>query len=66
MGKLQFFTPLLNRRGFLGRCVLFSAGAAVFGLSGEAERKPVEPETAGFVLINGWVLPAEHFRKAHA
>lgn len=66
MGKLQFCTPLFNRRGFLGRCVLLGVGGAVFGFSGEAARTPVEAATAGFVLINGWVLPAEHFRKAHA
>ncbi|TDF84117.1 hypothetical protein E1573_10275 [Pseudomonas sp. H9] len=66
MGKLQFCTPLLGRRGFLGRCVLLSVGGAVFGLSGEAARKPAAPEPAGFVMINGWVLPTEHFRKAQA
>lgn len=60
MGKLQFCTPLLGRRGFIRNCVLFSAGVAVFGGSAQAARKP-EP-TGRFVIINGWVLPVGYFQ----
>ncbi|MBO9551381.1 hypothetical protein BGP84_11940 [Pseudomonas putida] len=64
MGKLQFCTPLLGRRGFLRNCVLLSAGAAVFGVcvnaNANAARKP-EPK-GGFVIINGWVLPVGYFQ----
>jgi len=60
MGKLQFCTPLLGRRGFIRNCVLLSAGAALFGVSANAARKP-EPK-GGFVVINGWVLPVGYFQ----
>ncbi|MQG92167.1 hypothetical protein [Pseudomonas sp. MN1F] len=66
MGKLQFCTPLLGRRGFVRSCVLLSAGAAVFGVcaNANASRKP-EPK-GGFVIINGWVLPVGYFQDARS
>lgn len=64
MGKLQFCTPLLGRRGFLGGCVVLGVGGALFGFSAGVARKPAEK--TGFVVINGWVLPSEYFRNAQA
>ncbi|MFJ4349127.1 twin-arginine translocation signal domain-containing protein [Pseudomonas sp. NPDC089401] len=64
MGKLTFFTPLLDRRGFLRNCVLLGAGAAAFGAGLQASRPPAEP--GGFVVINGWVLPSQYFRNGQA
>jgi len=64
MGKLQFLTRQLGRRGFLRNCVLLSAGAAVFGVGASVPRKPaVKGE---FVVINGWVLPSEYFKDGRA
>ncbi|BBR55796.1 Uncharacterised protein [Pseudomonas putida] len=62
MGKHDSVSPLLGRRGFLKGCAVLGAGGLVFGLSGTATRKVTQ--TGGFVVINGWVLPAEYFRKA--
>jgi len=60
MGKLQFCTPLLGRRGFIRNCVLLGAGAAVFGVSANTARKAAPK--GGFVVINGWVLPVGYFQ----
>jgi len=62
MGKRDSVSPLLGRRGFLQGCAVLGVGGLVFGLSGSATGKAAK--TGGFVVINGWVLPAEHFRKA--
>jgi hypothetical protein len=39
-------------------------GGPLFGFSAEVVRKPAEK--TGFVVINGWVLPSEYFRKEPA
>lgn len=64
MGKLQFCTPLLGRRGFIRNSVLLSAGVAVFGVGADANANAVrKPEAkGGFVIINGWVLPVGYFQ----
>ncbi|NIF25226.1 hypothetical protein F3J44_02400 [Pantoea sp. Tr-811] len=64
MGKLTFFTPLLDRRGFLRNCVLLGAGSALFGTAVQVPRKAAVPE--GFVVINGWVIPSRHLRNGQA
>ncbi|AXM94944.1 hypothetical protein GCM10011247_14930 [Pseudomonas plecoglossicida] len=64
MGKLVYCAAL-GRRGFLRNCVLLGVGGAVFGvLPGTARAAASEPaEPKGFVVINGWVLPSQYFRK---
>ncbi|MBF8755970.1 MAG: twin-arginine translocation signal domain-containing protein [Pseudomonas putida] len=62
MGKHDSVSPLLGRRGFLQGCAVLGVGGLVFGLSGSDTRKTTQ--AGGFVVINGWVLPAEYFRKA--
>ncbi|MCL8308639.1 MULTISPECIES: twin-arginine translocation signal domain-containing protein [Pseudomonas] len=62
MGKHDSVSPLLGRRGFLQGCAVLGVGGLVFGLSGSDTRKTAQ--AGGFVVINGWVLPAEYFRKA--
>lgn len=64
MGKLQFCSPLLGRRGFLRSCVVLGVGGALFGVAASAARKPADP--SGFVVINGWVLPAQYFKDGQA
>jgi hypothetical protein len=36
----------------------------VFGVSAGVARKPVD--NSGFVIVNGWVLPAQYFRNEQA
>ncbi|CAM4062065.1 hypothetical protein CCOS865_03476 [Pseudomonas reidholzensis] len=64
MGKLQFCSPLLGRRGFLRSCAVLGVGGALFGVNASAASKPADP--AGFVVINGWVLPARYFKDGQA
>lgn len=64
MGKLTFCTAQLGRRGFLQRCVLLGVGGAMFGASAAIAGTPAA-ET-GFVMINGWVLPARYLRNEPA
>lgn len=64
MGKLQFSTLQLGRRGFLHGCVVLGLGGATFGFSASAASKPAA--RTEFVVINGWVLPSQYFRKVPA
>jgi hypothetical protein len=55
---------VMGRRGFLQAFTLLSLGWGLFGSS-----KSVARPSAGkseFVVINGWVLPAHHFRQTQA
>lgn len=63
MGKLQFCTPLLGRRGFIRNCVLLGAGAALFGVNANATAARKPAPKGGFVIINGWVLPVGYFQE---
>ncbi|AUF96451.1 hypothetical protein PS623_00151 [Pseudomonas fluorescens] len=65
MGKLEFCSRLSGRRGFLRGCVVLGIGGAMFGVGASAVAKPAEKK-AGFVVINGWVLPADYFRDGPA
>ncbi|MBK5011243.1 hypothetical protein IAE33_003103 [Pseudomonas sp. S60] len=60
MGKLTVCASQVGRRGFLQSCVLLGVGGAVFGPRAVLAATPAGQ--AGFVVINGWVLPARYFR----
>ncbi|MDB5996626.1 MAG: hypothetical protein JWP42_3762 [Pseudomonas sp.] len=60
MKELDLNTSVMGRRGFLQTFALLSFGGALFGFA-----RPVALKS-GYVVINGWVLPARHFRPAHA
>lgn len=54
----------VGRRGFLQVFGLLSLGGLVFGFS-ETVARPAAIKSE-FVVINGWVLPAQHFRQTQA
>jgi hypothetical protein len=62
MRELDFSIPAINRRGFLWGCALLSLGGAIFGLPKGVARQSADESK--FFVINGWVLPAQYFRKA--
>jgi hypothetical protein len=64
MRETDLKTSVMGRRGFLQAFTLFSLGLGVFGLSKAVVRPPAVKSE--FVVINGWVLPAHHFRPAQA
>ena len=64
MGTLTFCTAQVGRRGFLQSCVLLGVGGALFGATAAVASQPTDK--AGFVVINGWVLPSRYFRNDHA
>jgi len=55
---------VMGRRGFLQACTLLSLGWGLFGFP-EAVARPAAARSE-FVVVNGWVLPAHHFRQAQA
>lgn len=64
MRKTDLNIPVMGRRGFLQAFALLSLGGITFGFS-----KAVARPSAGkseYVVINGWVLPAQHFRQTKA
>lgn len=65
MGKWQFCSGVSGRRLFMRNCVLLGAAAVAFGAIPQAVAVPAARKNAdkgGFVVINGWVLPAHYFR----
>ncbi|VVM43372.1 hypothetical protein PS662_00414 [Pseudomonas fluorescens] len=68
MHDLDLNTSVMDRRGFLQAFALLSLGGLMFGLS-EAVVRPSVVKTdvkSEYVVINGWVLPAQHFRPTPA
>ncbi|MDB5996616.1 MAG: hypothetical protein JWP42_3752 [Pseudomonas sp.] len=68
MKELDLNTSVMGRRGFLQTFALLSFGGVLFGFA-ETVARPAPVESivkSEFVVINGWVLPAQHFRPAHA
>ncbi|APV37823.1 hypothetical protein PFAS1_00120 [Pseudomonas frederiksbergensis] len=57
-------TSVMRRRSFLQASVLLSIGGLMFGFSKTVARPSVVKSE--FVVINGWVLPAQHFRQTPA
>ncbi len=57
-------TSAMGRRGFLQAFTLLSLGWGIFGFSEAVVRPPAVKSE--FVVINGWVLPAHHFRQTQA
>lgn len=55
-------TSAMDRRDFLQAFALLSLGGLVFGCS-TALARPVAAKS-GYVVVNGWVLPAQHFQPA--
>lgn len=51
----------MGRREFLQAFAVLSLGGVTFGLS--SLLAPPSSEKNGFVVINGWVLPAQYFRQ---
>jgi hypothetical protein len=64
MKELDLNTSVMGRRGFLQALTLLSLGGLVFGFSKAVARPSVVKSE--YVVINGWVLPAQHFRPAQA
>lgn len=64
MRETDLKTSVMERRGFLQASALLSIGGLMFGFS----KAVVRPSAAKseFVVINGWVLPAQHFRQTQA
>ena len=68
MKETDLKTSVMGRRDFLQACALLSLGGLAFGVSEVvAQPSPVPaPVKSEFVVINGWVLPAQHFRQTQA
>ncbi|MHC8350283.1 hypothetical protein ACYZT7_13270 [Pseudomonas sp. RT4P38] len=64
MRETDLNTSVMDRRGFLQAFALLSFGGLMFGFS-EAVARPSAAKSE-FVVINGWVLPAQHFRQTQA
>lgn len=59
-------TSVMGRRGFLQAFTLLGLGWGLFGFSETVVRPAAPAVKSEFVVINGWVLPAHHFRPAKA
>ncbi|MHC8320946.1 hypothetical protein ACYZT4_09645 [Pseudomonas sp. GB2N2] len=68
MNELDLNTSVMSRRGLLQTFTLLSLGGLVFGFSEAVVRPSVIKSVtkSEFVVINGWVLPAQHFRQTQA
>lgn len=53
--------PGIGRRGFLRALAILGVGAATWGLH-KIVALP-EDKNSEFVVVNGWVLPAQYFRQ---
>lgn len=62
MSELDLNSPMMGRRGLLRACVLLTLGGAVFRFPHIVTRPSVDKTE--FVLVHGWVLPAQYFRQA--
>ncbi|MVV48694.1 hypothetical protein EJA72_10635 [Pseudomonas sp. PB120] len=65
MKELDLNSSAMGRRGFLQAFTLLSIGGLAFGFSSVLARPAAAAKTE-FVVINGWVLPARHFRHPQA
>lgn len=64
MNELDLNTFAMRRRGFLQALAMLSLGGLMFGFT-EAVARPSAIKSE-YVVVNGWVLPAQHFRQAQA
>lgn len=64
MREADLNTSMMGRRRFLQTSALLSIGGVMFGFS-KAVARPSAVKSE-FVVINGWVLPAQHFRQTPA
>jgi hypothetical protein len=62
MNELDLNISAMDRREFLQALALLSLGGLVFGCS-EAVARPVVVKSE-YIVVNGWVLPAQHFQPA--
>ena len=65
MQELDLNTSV-GRRGLLQAFALLSLGGLIFGFSKIVEPEAKVDDAPEFVVINGWVLPARHFRQTPA
>lgn len=68
MHELDLNSSVMGRRGFLQALALLSLGGLVGGFA-EAVVRPSAVKTvfasdvkSEYIVVNGWVLPARHFR----
>ncbi|CAI8803772.1 Twin-arginine translocation signal domain-containing protein [Pseudomonas sp. IT-P12] len=62
MNEPDLNTSAMDRRDFLRVCALLGLAGFIPGLS-QAVAVPSAVKS-GYVVINGWVLPAQHFQPA--
>lgn len=62
MKETDLSIAAMDRRDFLQAFAMLSLGTLFFGCS-EAVARPAMVKS-GYVVINGWVLPAQHFQPA--
>lgn len=60
MNKLDLNTFAMDRRNFLRAFALLSLGGLIFGFS-QAGARPAAGKSE-YIVVNGWVLPAQHFQ----
>lgn len=60
MSERVLNSSVISRRGLIRAFALLSLGGLVVKFSGVGSRPPAGKSE--FVVINGWVLPAAHFR----
>ena len=60
MSERVLNNSVISRRGLIRAFALLSLGGLVVKFSGVGARSPAGKSE--FVVINGWVLPAAHFR----
>ncbi|MBD9589033.1 hypothetical protein IB254_18325 [Pseudomonas sp. PDM03] len=61
MSELDLNTSAMGRRELLQAFALLSLGGMTFGLPSLLASP--SSEKSGFVVVNGWVLPAHYFRQ---
>ena len=64
MNEPDLNNSVMGRRDFLQAFALLSLGGVTFGFSSILARP--SSEKTEFVVINGWVLPAQYFRQKNA
>lgn len=62
MSELDLNIFAMDRRDFLQAFALLSLGGLIFGCS-EAVAQPAVVKSE-YIVVNGWVLPAQHFQSA--
>jgi hypothetical protein len=61
MNSTDIPKPSISRRGFLQLLAILGIGTATLGLKVMLESP--DNKDSKFVMVNGWVLPAQYFGK---